>query len=1177
MADFTIEVTLDASGVKSGVAETRSVLSSLTTTDLKALDARLKQVGSSMQAFGGSLRQFGTSLSLAVTAPIAAIGASVLKAGGEYEKALNYFQAVTKASAAEMDRAAQVAKDLGADLTLPATSAKDAALAMTELGKAGLTAAQAMDAAKGVLQLAAAGQIDEARAAEVAANALNSFKLAASEATRVADLLAAAANASSAEVNDIALAMQQASAVAAGAKIPIEDLTTAIALMANAGIKGSDAGTSLKTFIQRLSAPTSEAAKAIANLGVQIFDASGKMRDLPDIIGQFERSLAGLTDQEKAQALNKIFGSDAIRAAQVLFREGAEGFDKIKAAVTAQGAAAELANAQMKGLAGAWEGFKSQLETIGIQIYEVIKTPLTDFLRTAADLAGRLGDAFSQMPEGLQVAVIAFTALAAAAGPVIFIVGTIVSAIGSLLASASTIGIVALAIAGIGQALAPVLVWVAALYAAWQTNFGGIRELTATVVAAIESAWASMKAAVTQLTAELMVQLKTFWEENGADIMKAVSTVSEFIKSVWQAVLAFWQEHGETIKSVTLAIWEAVKGIIKTALDAVLNAIKLVTAIINGDWSKAWEAFKGIAKDAWAAIVVLIRAQGEIVKAAVKGIISGLLALNVWILEQCAALGRAVIDGLINGVMSGTGRVAGAVWDLGKRLVKNLKDSVESKSPSKATFRVGTDITQGLANGINTGGQQVGNAAVGLGNTVLKGLKTLVGGDLQGFLTSVFDIMTDRTKSFGDKLRSLFGMILNNWQQMLRGIVASWGRAMGGDTVSGGSGGFGIGGGFGGGFGGGSGSGSFGVLRWPGDRTGTLDADGNYIVDGRSRWQQLIGKGGIFGSEGFGNNVGTYGAFGAMAGMVGGMIGGRVGGFISGAGAGLSMGAMIGSMIAPGIGTAIGAVVGAIGGGLISLFGGDPKRKKDKKENIPALQKGFQQAIADLERLKNDRMAIYNDPDGTLSRARDIRAQIAAGFGIEFLSKKYQKVARQQIAQKLIEADKLIAELTEIAGTYKYAHQIDERLVTSFAGGVFMSTAFLQQYGDFKRRNGFLGGRYTGVDNLPAMLGAGEMVLNPYQISRVKANAGMDPFARAGIPGYATGAMASSSSSSPMSMSSLAPTVVVSPRIEITIEGDGIPAAKIKQVVVDGMNDTDFQVKLAKATSRGGQFKPRSY
>lgn len=331
-------------------------------------EARRRNSGTSL--VGGVLDRGSAVVGIAATAGVVLAAREVIQIGVEYEKALNTLQAVTKASAEEMKAAANEAKKLGADLTLPATSAGDAALAMTELAKAGFTVQQSMGAAKGVLQLAAAAQIDEARAAEIAANALNSFRLQAAESVKVADLLAAASNASSAEITDIAESMQQASAVFAGAKIPIQDLVTAIGLMANQGVKASDAGTSLKTFLTSLTAPTDKASEVMKRLGVDVFDAAGKMKDLPNIIGQFEKALVGLTDEEKQGALKTIFGQDAIRAAQILFSTGTEGFEKMQQQVTQMGAAADLAAAKTKGLGGAWDALKSQLETIAIDIFE---------------------------------------------------------------------------------------------------------------------------------------------------------------------------------------------------------------------------------------------------------------------------------------------------------------------------------------------------------------------------------------------------------------------------------------------------------------------------------------------------------------------------------------------------------------------------------------------------------------------------------------------------------------------------------------------------------------------------------------------------------------------------------------------------------------------------------------
>jgi hypothetical protein len=169
---------------------------------IKNTESAFAKFGTTLKSAGANLEKVGTSLSIGLTAPL-------LDVGFDYEKSMNTFQAVTRASSNEMAAAARMAEKLGSDMSLPATSAAGAALAMTELAKGGLSAAQAMDAAKGSLQLAAAAQVDGARAAEITANALNIFGLAATDAGRVADILAATANAASGGVNDMALALKQ--------------------------------------------------------------------------------------------------------------------------------------------------------------------------------------------------------------------------------------------------------------------------------------------------------------------------------------------------------------------------------------------------------------------------------------------------------------------------------------------------------------------------------------------------------------------------------------------------------------------------------------------------------------------------------------------------------------------------------------------------------------------------------------------------------------------------------------------------------------------------------------------------------------------------------------------------------------------------------------------------------
>lgn len=262
--------------------------------------------------------------------------------------------------------------------------------------------------------------------------------------------------------------------------------------------------------------------------------------------------------------------------------------------------------------------------------------------------------------------------------------------------------------------------------------------------------------------------------------------------------------------------------------------------------------------------------------------------------------------------------------------------------------------------------------------------------------------------------------------------------------------------------------------------------------------------GGIFGSGRSGSSgrlAGTLGLVGGAAAVLGGAIGGRVGGFISNIGSGVALGASIGSAI-PGIGTAIGAVIGGAAGFFASLFGGDPKRKRDKKEKIPALNKGFSDALQQLRDLVRDTRTLRVDPDSAISKAVELRSAIASGFDIQFESKKYRKIAQTQIAAKLREADALIEEVRAAAEFARAAGERQRRIIPEFATGVFMSRNFIKEIQQYRERNGVLSGGFRGRDTLPSMLSAGEMVLNPRQQASVRQNAGFDAFAGAGIPGY---------------------------------------------------------------------------
>lgn len=402
------KVSVDASGVVTGV-----------TTAVGSLN-KLKNAGT---AVADVMTSAGQTMTAMFTVPLALVGKQSFDTAMEFDSAMNILKGATKATKDEMQLLSDQAKALGADMTLPGTSAADAAEAMAELAKAGFDVNETLAASRGVLQLSAAGQIDNAEAAKIAANALNAFNLDASEAVRVADLLAAAANSTSADMKEMGDSLQMSASLASMAGVEIEDLVTAIGLMANKGIQGSDAGTSLKSMLLHLQAPSQKAAGLMKELGIDIYDASGKMKDMREIIQIFSGSMSGLTQEQRDYALATIFGSDAVRAANIILMGGTEAFDSMKTSVTEAGSATKMAGTMMEGLPGAIENIKSSFETAQIAALEPFKE---DIISISKGIAG-LFNAFTSLPAPIRKLIVFMLMLLALTGPLLMLGGGMIN------------------------------------------------------------------------------------------------------------------------------------------------------------------------------------------------------------------------------------------------------------------------------------------------------------------------------------------------------------------------------------------------------------------------------------------------------------------------------------------------------------------------------------------------------------------------------------------------------------------------------------------------------------------------------------------------------------------------------------------------------------------------------
>jgi TP901 family phage tail tape measure protein len=404
--------------------------------DIRRAEGALNKFAAGTQSIGKQMQSVGTSLSMKVTLPLTLMGAASIRTAADFEVAMAQVAVATDTPVTGLKNLSDLAKQLGADTIF---SANEAAQAMLELAKAGISPAQIeAGALSNTLNLAAASGMGLAESAVIMSAGMNTFNLSAKDSTSIVDALAGAANASAADVADIAMALQQTGQQAVASGLTIQETTAALAAFADAGVRGSDAGTSFKTFLQRLNPVSAEAAKTMKQLGIEFFDTEGNMKDLTGIAGEVQNGFKGLTQEQRLAAMQTIFGSDALRAANILYEEGSAGIQTYIDASSKSGAASLMANARMAGLAGAIEAMKGSIETAALAIGERLAP-------TVKDVAAKIqifANAFSNLSPQMQDAIVKFALIAAVIGPAILIAGALITALGNIAVAVGAVGTV---------------------------------------------------------------------------------------------------------------------------------------------------------------------------------------------------------------------------------------------------------------------------------------------------------------------------------------------------------------------------------------------------------------------------------------------------------------------------------------------------------------------------------------------------------------------------------------------------------------------------------------------------------------------------------------------------------------------------------------------------------------
>jgi TP901 family phage tail tape measure protein len=414
-ADRSVKVNL--------TANVTDFIGKLTAAQKKTLDLS-KDISRMSKQQRDSFDKIGRAATIGGVAIVGALGAAA-KAYMDFEAAMSGVAAVAGANARELEALSEAAVQAGQDTVF---SASEAAKAEAELAKAGVAVKDILGGGlTGALDLAAAGQIDLANAATISAQAMNIFNLEGRDVGHIADVLTAGANKSAAGVADLGQALSQGGLLAKQTGLSLEDTVGALSVFADNALIGSDAGTSLKTMLQRLIPSTEGAATAMDEIGLDAFDAQGNFVGLTTVAGQLRDGLSKLTQERRNEALMTIFGQDAIRGANILYEEGAEGLQTYIDAVNDVGAAQRMAARQTDNLKGDLEQLKGALESAFINAGSGGNEALRNLAQSLTDLVNK----FNELPESTQANIVKFAAFAAGT---LLLTGGVIKATTSLLA-----------------------------------------------------------------------------------------------------------------------------------------------------------------------------------------------------------------------------------------------------------------------------------------------------------------------------------------------------------------------------------------------------------------------------------------------------------------------------------------------------------------------------------------------------------------------------------------------------------------------------------------------------------------------------------------------------------------------------------------------------------------------
>ena len=601
--------------------------------------AKIDEIGGKMENLGNSIAGVGKTI-MPISTAVGGLGIAAVKTAADFDSAMSQVAAVSGATGDDLQSLRDKAREMGEKTKF---SASEAAQAMNYMAMAGWKSKDMISGIDGIMNLAAASGEDLATTSDIVTDALTAFGLSAADSGHFADILAAASSNANTNVSMMGETFKYCAPIAGALGFSAEDTAEAIGLMANAGIKSSQAGTALRTIMNNLAGEVKISGQAIGDVTIATTNADGSMRSLSDILADCRVAFGGLTESEKAQAAESLVGKNAMSGFLALMNAAPADIEKLSGAIdNCDGTAEKMAATMQDNLMGQLTILKSQLEELAISFGEMLMPAIRNIVTKIQEFVDKLNG----MDEGTREMVLKIGLLVAALGPFLVILGTTIAKIGTAMkgfvqlangfnklkvavqGGTGLFGKLGAAIGGISAPVVAVVAVIGTLVAAflhlWNTN-EGFRE-------AIIGTWNTIKETVSTFCQGIVDRLNAlgFSFQNITEVLSAVwngfcsllapvfegafqaiavvlSTVLNVITGILDVFIGLftgnWSQMWTGIQTIFSGVWEGIKGVLSAAVGIIQGIVDVFLGWFGTSWSEVWTNIKTFFEGIWNGIV----------------------------------------------------------------------------------------------------------------------------------------------------------------------------------------------------------------------------------------------------------------------------------------------------------------------------------------------------------------------------------------------------------------------------------------------------------------------------------------------------------------------------------------------------------------------------------------------